>query len=506
MKSELGIKFSIITVCFNAEKTIRSTMDSVLKQDYENFEYIVVDGASMDGTKAIIQEYARMDARMQWRSEPDRGVFHAMNKGISRAKGDFLLFLNAGDEFHSADILQRAAEIADGADVIIGDVAFKTKSGLSKHVYPVGEELLENLKKGESVCHQVIFAAKDTLSEGFDERYMTCADYDWICRQVNVGRNIVKLNATVVDYDLSGITFQTKYQRIHWKEYFEIIGRHFPRAEFPYGREVKQLFVQERKEYFMYEFMNRWLMLKQQGINLRSFFAHKKITTIAIYGVHHMGQRLYDELYNSEIIVKYGIDRSHQKPGWEVPIIHPNDALEKVDAVVITPVFDFLEIRDSLSATLSCPMFSIEEVLFYEYENQQVSKKQETENRCKRDKQYLDMMDQWLILKQEGKSIAGYLAAKGYQTIAVYGMAVCGRHVIRELRETDITVVYGIDRKKMNPYMGIEVRQPVGELPWVDAIVNAAIFDHTNIQRMLTQLTDIPVVSLEDVVFESYSI
>lgn len=506
MKSGLNIKFSVITVCFNAEKVIRPTMESVLKQDYENFEYIIVDGASTDGTVAVIQEYAEQDARIQWRSEPDRGVFNAMNKGILRAEGDFLLFLNAGDEFHSADILQKAADIADGTDVIIGDVAFKRENGLFRHVYPVGEELLENLKKGESVCHQVIFAAKDTLTEGFDERYTTCADYDWICRQVNAGRKIAKLNAVVVDYDINGITFQTKYQKIHWKEYFEVIGKNFPRTGFPYGKEVKRLLVQERKEHFMYEFMNRWLMLKQQGISLSLFFAHKKIKNIAIYGVHNMGQRFYDELQNSAVTVKYGIDRSPQKAKWGVPVLHPNDTLEMVDAVVITPVFDFLEIRDNLSVTLSCPMFSIEEVLFYEYENQQMSEPQKTGNREKRDKQYLDMMDQWLILKQEGKSIADYLAAKGYRSIAVYGMAVYGRHVIRELRTTDITVVYGIDRNKISPYMGVEVRQPVGELPCVDAIVNTAIFDHASIQNMLAQITKIPVVSLEDVIYESYSI
>ena len=264
--------------------------------------------------------------------------------------------------------------------------------------------------------------------------------------------------------------------------------------------------AQERKEYFMYEFMNRWLMLKQQGISVGLFFAQKKIETIAIYGVHHMGQRLYDELKNSGITVKYGIDRNHPESEWEVPIRHPNNAMEKVDAVVITPVFDFLEIRNSLNAILSCPMFSIEEVLFYDYEKQQTAKRQESGNREQRDKRYLDMMDQWLILKQEGKSIVDYLAAKEYHTVAVYGMAVCGRHVIRELQGTDITVAYGIDRNKIRPYMGVAVRQPAEELPCVDVIINTAIFDHAVIQEMLAQLTKTPVISLEDIVFESYEI
>lgn len=363
------VVFSIITVCFNAEKEIRSTMESVLRQNFKNFEYIVVDGASTDSTVAIVQEYAGKDTRIKWHSEPDSGVFNAMNKGIGYARGDFLLFLNAGDEFHSEDVLTKASKVAEGADIIIGDVAFKTESGLAKRIYPVGEELLENLKRGDCVCHQVVFASEESLKDGFDERYTTCADYDWICRQMNAGRRTVKLDIVVTDYDITGITFQTKYQKIHWKEYFEVIGRNFPCLEFKYGEEVKKLFVQERKEHFMYEFMNRWLFLKQKGIDLSIFFICQGIQSVAIYGTHHMGQRLFDELRESEIEVKYAIDRNPRKPDWKIPIRHPNDVLERVDAVVITPVFDFLEIKDSLSAKLACPMFSMEEILFYEYES-----------------------------------------------------------------------------------------------------------------------------------------
>ncbi len=369
MKQGLSIKFSIITVCFNAEKTIRQTMESVIRQSYQNYEYIIVDGGSSDKTMDIVKSYARACDRMQWSSEPDRGVFHAMNKGICRADGEYILFLNAGDEFHSDDILEKAASSAAGADIMIGNVAFKTENGLSEHVYPVGEELVANLRKGESVCHQVIFASKDSLTEGFDEYYTTCADYDWICRQVKARKSFQKLDVVVVDYDVSGITFQTRYQKVHWKEYFEIIDKYFPLAGFPYGKEVRQLFVQRKKEYFMYEFMNRWLQLKQRGICLSTFFKHKKINSIAIYGAHHMGERLYDELFGSEVVVKYAIDRNSNRPGWEIPILQPDGLLGEVDAVVITPVFDFLDIKNSLSSRLSCQMFSIEEILFYQYED-----------------------------------------------------------------------------------------------------------------------------------------
>lgn len=361
--------FSIVTVCLNAEKTIRSTMESVLRQKWQDFEYIIVDGSSTDATLSIVQKFARDDRRIRWYSEPDYGIFNAMNKGINRAKGEFLLFLNAGDEFHSGEVLERAAEVVRGADIVIGDVAFKTENGLSKSVYSVGTELLENLQKGRNVCHQVIFASKQCLVDGFDERYRFCADYDWLCRQVNIGRRIAKLDIVVTDFDVQGVTFQVKHQKRHWEEYFEVIGKNFPRLEFKYGNEVKALFVQQKKEHILYEFMNRWLMLKQSGVHISTFFLNKNIRSIAIYGIHYMGERLYDELKGSGVEVVYGVDQNAIRVRWEIPVCHPEDMLKPVDAVVITPIFDFLEIRNKLTCKLDCPMIFIEEVLYYKYEN-----------------------------------------------------------------------------------------------------------------------------------------
>ena len=369
MKQKSDISFSIITVCLNAGQVIRATMESVLKQTWGKFEYIIVDGASTDGTVAIVREYAAKDTRIRWYSEPDSGVFNAMNKGICYANGDFILFLNAGDEFHSEDVLEKAAQMAPEADILIGDIAFKTKSGLLQHSYPAGRELLENLERGECVCHQVVFASKECLKDGFDEYYTTCADFDWICRQMKLGKKTAKLDEVVTDYDMNGITFQIRYQKIHWKEYFEVLGKYYPHPEFKYGKEVRRLFVQKKKEHFMYEFMNRWLLLKQRGVNLSTFLIRQGIHTIAIYGIHHMGQRLYDELRGSGVVVQYAIDRNTGQAMWDIPLRRPDDRLDEVEAVVVTPVFDFLEIRDSLSAKVNCPIISMEEILFYEYEN-----------------------------------------------------------------------------------------------------------------------------------------
>lgn len=121
-----------------------------------------------------------------------------------------------------------------------------------------------------------------------------------------------------------------------------------------------------------------------------------------------------------------------------------------------------------------------------------------------REKQYLDMMNQWLILKHEGKGIEGYLQHKGYRSIAIYGMAVYGRHVVRELQGTGVAIAYGIDQKKMKPYKGVKVLQPTGELPYADVIINTVIHDHMGVKTILSGITDIPVIGLEDVVFDSY--
>ncbi len=117
---------------------------------------------------------------------------------------------------------------------------------------------------------------------------------------------------------------------------------------------------------------------------------------------------------------------------------------------------------------------------------------------------YLNMMNQWLILKQEGKGIDTYLLKQGYKVVAVYGMAIYGRHVIRELHGSDVKILYAIDQKKLSPYKNIEVRQPMEGLPHVDAIINTVLSDDVNIKSHLTTIINSPVVSLEDIIFESY--
>ena len=109
--------FSIITITYNAERWLEQTILSVLSQSYAGIEYIVIDGGSTDGTVEIIRRYASGIA--YWTSEPDKGIYDAMNKGLQRATGDYVWFINAGDTFYAANTMQQVATLLEGARRIL---------------------------------------------------------------------------------------------------------------------------------------------------------------------------------------------------------------------------------------------------------------------------------------------------------------------------------------------------------------------------------------------------
>lgn len=114
------------------------------------------------------------------------------------------------------------------------------------------------------------------------------------------------------------------------------------------------------------------------------------------------------------------------------------------------------------------------------------------------------MMNQWLILKQEGKSITEYIKGQGWNSIAIYGMGIYGRHVVRELEGTDCIIVYGIDRKVEGEYRGIKIFEPAANLPEVDVVINSVIYDQECIEKNLQNIISCSLVSLEDIVYLSY--
>lgn len=369
MKDKSNDKFTIITVCRNEEKSMRRTIESVLKQTWKSFEYIIIDGASTDGTANIVYEYANRDKRIKWYSEKDDGIYNAMNKGINRAKGEFVYFLNAGDWYYDDNILEKVAEFLDTtkAHLLIGDIVLRYNSKAMRISYEVGEKLRENLKKRIGICHQAIFADRVTLLNGFDEMFTVCADYNWLCQQVNGDKKIAKINAIIANYDTSGFSSQVQNRKLLIRESMEIMKKNFPETNLSNCDEIENLLIEKEKNRSLYELMNRWLVLNQRKISICSYFIDKKIKKIAIYGIHYIGERLYDELKDTQVNVSYAIDQSKDKREWKIPVIQPDENFEYVDAIVITPVFDFVEIKTRLSKKIKCLLISIEEILFYDY-------------------------------------------------------------------------------------------------------------------------------------------
>ena len=220
--------FSIITICYNAEATLERTIQSVLAQTYPNVEYIVVDGASKDNTLAIINRYRPQLSKVV--SEPDKGLYDAMNKGIGLATGDYLCFLNAGDTFFSANTLQEmvATLPADRQpDVIYGETALVDAEGHFVRMRRLqAPEVLtwRSFRQGMLVCHQAFFARRE-LVPLYDLQYRFSADFDWCIRIMKQSHLLHNTHLTLVNYLDEGLT--TRNQKASLKERFRIMAKHY---------------------------------------------------------------------------------------------------------------------------------------------------------------------------------------------------------------------------------------------------------------------------------------
>lgn len=174
-------RISVITVVFNGEKVIDQTLQSVAMQDSRDHEYIVIDGASRDKTLDAVRAAAQRGLVTDWISERDAGIYDAMNKGVRRARGDYVYFLNAGDTFHAPDVLSRASHLLqNNPAVLVGRVAVQ---GGRAPYYPVkfDETIKADARKlfAEHFCHQALFVRRtDLLAAGcFSLKYPRLADF-----------------------------------------------------------------------------------------------------------------------------------------------------------------------------------------------------------------------------------------------------------------------------------------------------------------------------------------
>lgn len=180
------MKFSIITVCYNASSFIAKTIESVLSQDYDAFEYLIVDGGSSDRTVEIIKRYAD-DPRLAWRSAPDRGISDAMNKGVLLASGDVVAHLNADDYYADRSVLTRVATAFrenPGTSWVSAGFTFVAEDGAHIRAVKARRYSYRRLIRGNILLHPATFISHDLLLQvgGFDVSLRYCMDYDLFLR------------------------------------------------------------------------------------------------------------------------------------------------------------------------------------------------------------------------------------------------------------------------------------------------------------------------------------
>jgi len=216
---------SVITIVYNNVKDIERTLLSVLNQTYPLIEYILVDGGSTDGTLEIIKRYESRISKLI--SEKDEGIYDAMNKGLATATGDYVLFMNSGDEIYTEDTVAVVFASADDGDIYYGETEMidenRESLGQRRHKAPANFGW-KSFKFGMSVSHQAIYIRR-SLTEPYDRRYALSADIDWIIRAAKKAKKVVNVNRYVAKYLVGGIS-KTKHRK-SLLERFDIMKRNY---------------------------------------------------------------------------------------------------------------------------------------------------------------------------------------------------------------------------------------------------------------------------------------
>ena len=207
------MKLSIITVCFNVERTIEKTIKSILGQTFTKYEWIVVDGKSTDRTNEIIKEYIpefeRKGIKVDYRSEYDKGIYDAMNRGAQRATGEYLTYMNADDLYYKNDSIERVITILENtsADIVYGDTCF----------IKTNEQYIEKAKAIETItyhlpfCPQAAFVKSELQRQlQFDIQFRISADYDFFLRAYLQGNKFQRVEQVVAYFTFGGASNENR--------------------------------------------------------------------------------------------------------------------------------------------------------------------------------------------------------------------------------------------------------------------------------------------------------
>lgn len=257
------MKISVITVCFNSEKTIRDTLESMKNQKYKNFEYIIIDGLSTDKTLEIVEEY-KDKLNLKIVSEKDNGLYDAMNKGINLASGDIIGMLNSDDwyEAHTLKTVNNFFEKHNDCDVLSGAMNLQTFK--KKKIKTIYKKNILRIKKEMPVNYPATFVKTKVYKDlnGLNLKYKISADYDFICRAYINNKNFYFIDEVLTNMRLGGLTGGgdggTKSIKIAMntvKDDYEIVKKHlgyenkffyYKKLFILYLRFIKRIFIKNK--------------------------------------------------------------------------------------------------------------------------------------------------------------------------------------------------------------------------------------------------------------------
>ena len=241
------IRITYVTITYNAAKVLQRTLDSVLQQDYPNIEHLIIDGASTDDTLKIVDDYiARSNAaenghQIQVSSEPDKGIYDAMNKGLRSMTGDYVCYLNAGDFLPTTDTASRIAQQVEASGntpaVLYGDTDIVDGEGRFLHhrrLAPPEKLTWKSFRQGMLVCHQAFYARTDfAIATPYDMQYRYSADVDWCIRVMKAAAKenvpMLNLHMVVANYTQEGQT--TLHHRESLWERYRVMEHHYGRVQ-----------------------------------------------------------------------------------------------------------------------------------------------------------------------------------------------------------------------------------------------------------------------------------
>ena len=252
---------TIITVVFNGEEYIESTIKSVINQTHENIEYLVIDGGSNDGTLEILKKYsAHID---YWLSEPDNGIYDAMNKGIALSSGDIIGLLNAGDTYlpNALSLLVEQFVPSDNLSIYYGDIYLGYTDA---NITIKSSASIDRLKYSMTICHQAMFITKHTyLNQGlYNLNYKYASDYAYVFSLLLIGAEFHYLGGVVAYYQTGGVSdnkifnLKLEYIKIHRN------------LKSPFLYRALILYIQELLSYYFYKIVG-YFFGKQKGAEFR---------------------------------------------------------------------------------------------------------------------------------------------------------------------------------------------------------------------------------------------